>query len=251
MAEKTYPIVESLDRGLRILEMFASGSHKLTVTEIAEAGEIPIASAYRIVHTLERRGFVKRDQDQGPVKLGLQLLRLGALVQRGLDVRSAARPIMHQLADEVGETTVLLIPQEDDAVCVESFEGSSPIRPRSIAIGERRPYHAGAVANALLANLTEGHCERVLSRPLMALTAQTCTDPEVLRTRLSDIRSRGYAYSADELIEGTAAVAAPIFASSQEGAVASIGLTGIKTRVKGLEKTAIKAAALISKELGA
>lgn len=251
MAEKTYSVVESLDRGLRILEMFTSGSHELTVTQIAEAGGIPIASAYRIIHTLERRGFLKRDRDQGPVKLGLQLLRLGALVQQGLDVRSAARPLMHQLADEVGETTVLLVPEEEDAVCVESFEGSSPIRPRSIAIGERRPYHAGAGANALLAHLTDAHLERVLARPLVAVTPKTPTDPEVLRKRIEDIRARGYAYSADELIEGTAAVAAPIFASGKEGAVASLGLTGLKRRVKGLEETAVKAAMRVSKELGA
>lgn len=249
--DKTYPLVENLDRGLRILEMFSSEDSALTVTEIAKRGGIPTASAYRIVHTLERRGYLRRDQPQGPLKLGLRLLRLSWLVQQSLDVRTAAQPVMHRLATEVGETAILLIPQEHEAVCIECMEGSSPIRPRSMTVGERRPFNAGAAAMALFAHLAPEHRERLLSRPFEAGTRRTETDPERLREDIALIRAHGYARSVSWLIEGTAAVAAPIFGSNGDAAIAALALTGIEQRMVGLETVVMAAAEEISKAMGA
>jgi DNA-binding IclR family transcriptional regulator len=248
---KTYPLVENLDRGLRILEMFSAADTALTVAEIAKRGDIPTASAYRIVHTLERRGYLRRDQPQGPLKLGLPLLRLSWLVQQSLDVRSAAQPVMHRLASEVGETAILLIPQEYDAVCIDCVEGSSPIRPRSMTVGERRPFNAGAAAMALFAHLSEDHRERVLSRPFEGGTRRTETDPDKLRQDIARIRARGYASSVSWLIEGTAAVAAPIFGPHGDAAIAALALTGIEQRMVGLETVVMAAAEEISKAMGA
>lgn len=247
---KTYPLVRSLDRGLRVLELFSEAHPEWTVAEIAQALDFPPGSAYRIVHTLELAGFVERSRANGPVRLGLRLIQLGWLVQRGLDIREIARPIMKRLAlEDAGETALLMVPRENVAVCVEVAEGSYPIRPRSIMIGEQRPYHAGAVAMLLLAFLPDNHRERLLTKPLERVTPMTIIDPKRLRTRCAEIRRTGIAYSRDEVIMGTAAVAAPIF-DGQGNAVASLGLTGIQERITGLDETIRGAARTVSGALG-
>src|SRR5256885_9725303 len=53
--------VESLDRGLRLLEKFGNTSGPMTLSDLARAAELPRATARRILFTLERAGFVATD----------------------------------------------------------------------------------------------------------------------------------------------------------------------------------------------
>src|SRR5258708_38134858 len=53
--------VESLDRGLRLLQMFASSSEPMTLSDLARSAELPRATARRMLFTLERGGYVASD----------------------------------------------------------------------------------------------------------------------------------------------------------------------------------------------
>ena len=242
--------INSLERALSILEYFGPDVRTASMSALSEDLGIPLASAYRIVRTLERRGYLRRDEATRELTLGLSLVHLGRLVTEQLDVRAAARPVMERLAESGGETAVLLIPHRHKAVCVEIIEGTSPIRPRSILLGETHHYNAGAIPMALLAGLSPDEIEEVLGGPLPSLAPRTITDPDVLRARLKEIQAAGYAYSRDEMIEGTAAVGVPILASSAGYAVAALGLTGIAKRIAGLERLVLDATAEIEAALG-
>src|SRR5207344_3599539 len=59
--ERATDFVESLDRGLRLLQKFGATSGPMTLSDLARAAELPRATARRILFTLERGGFVATD----------------------------------------------------------------------------------------------------------------------------------------------------------------------------------------------
>jgi DNA-binding IclR family transcriptional regulator len=243
---ESYRYVRSLERGLKVLLLFDEERTEVTVREISAELNLSLATAYRIVNTLEEHGFLERRRSHVALRLGLRLARLGWLAQTNVDIREVARPILEELARKVGETAVLMVPSNGFAVCVEKVEGSYPIRPRSVAIGDREPFNCGAVALSILAFLPEEERERYLRGTLTAVTPHTETDPDRLRRRCQEIARAGFAYSKDELIVGSAAVAAPILASDGRTVLGAIGLTGIVERIVDLEDTVREAAAQIS-----
>jgi DNA-binding IclR family transcriptional regulator len=169
----------------------------------------------------------------------------------GLDLREVAGPVMRRLVDVTGETAVLLVPHRTDAVCILQVEGSSPIRPRSVRIGDRVPYNAGAAPLAILAFLPPEERQLIIDNGFPALTSLTIVDPLTLRDRCADVVRSGVAYSRGEAILGTAAVAAPIFDAVDDRIAASIALTGIEAKIVDMEAAVMQAASEISRQLGA
>ena len=59
--ERATDFVESLDRGLRLLQKFGATDGPMTLSDLARAADLPRATARRILFTLERGGFVASD----------------------------------------------------------------------------------------------------------------------------------------------------------------------------------------------
>lgn len=224
-----------------------------TVSEIDRALHIPPASGYRIVQSLERSRFLQRSPTGSGFRLGFEAVRLADLVLGGLDIREAARPIMRELAREVGETIILLVPGLDVAVCIEAVEGLSPIRPQSLRIGQHVSYNAGAGPMTILSYLPEAARNRIISSNLPKLTDRTIVKPSELRARCQQIVRDGVTSSRSEMIARTLAVAAPIFAADGSPIAGAIALTGIDDgvgRLPSLRSRIVAAAREITNKLG-
>lgn len=241
--------MRTLERGLQVLELFQKPRQEHTVNDIARHLDIQLPTAYRLVNTLLAKGYLERQGARGPLRLGLSLLQLGWNVQAGLEIREAARPVMERLVATAGETAALMVPSADAAVCVDNIEGTSPIRPASLQVAQRVSFNAGALPLAILAHLDEARLEQVLATPAPALTPRTLTAPDALRERCRRIRQDGYAYSEGEAIVGSAAAAAPIFGAG-DVLLGALGVTGIASRMAGLEQLVTTAAGEVSAAMG-
>lgn len=246
--------VRSLDRGLRMIELFTSQHPRWTVAGLAEELQLPLASAHRLAATLERSGYLERDRPRGQLRLGLKLLYLGSVVQDGLDIREVARPSMRELATVTGDTTVLAVPGVHSVVCVEHIDGTYPIRPHALTVGEHRPYNAGAIGLALLAHLAPADRRARLTESTASLTARTLTDTMAIEARCEEIREAGISYSEGEVVPGTAALAVPIFGAGRQLG-AALAVTGIVDRFHDdrrpdVERALRRAGDEISQKLG-
>ena len=143
-----------------------------------------------------------------------------------------------------------MVPLSHAAVCIENVEGTYPIRPRSISIGEQMPYNAGAMPLALLAFLSDEDQERLLASPLPKFAPGTLCDPAHLRARCKQIHATGVSYSQGEVVPGTAAIASPVFRSGDSPLVASIGVTGLTERIVGFDDAIRAAARELTSRLG-
>lgn len=242
--------VRGLGRGLDLLSLFDEQTGELTVGEISKRLQLPLSTTYRIVNTLVLRGFLERHRSHGTVRLGLALIRLGRLATSSRNLSEIAAPELQRLARETGETAVLMVPKSASVACLANVEGSYPIRPRSIGVGEQCPYNAGAVPLAILAFLPQDEQDRIVGAGLPRLTHNTPHSKSAIKRRCAEIRASGYAYSREEAIEGTAAVAAPIFAEDGTAVLGAVGVTGVMDRIVSLETRVQEAAERISQRMG-
>ncbi|MFC4060837.1 IclR family transcriptional regulator [Planomonospora corallina] len=139
---------QTLERGLRLLRLLAGELRGRTPTEIAAELELSRPAVYRLLTSLQREGFVRRDGD-GRVHLGFGVLVLARAVQPLL--REGALPTLRRLAEEVGATAHLTVAEGDDALAVAVVEPSWTDMHVAYREGSRHPLDRGAAGRAILA----------------------------------------------------------------------------------------------------
>src|SRR5258707_12886097 len=108
--------VESLDRGLRLLERFGTTSGPMTLSDLARAAELPRATARRILLTLERSGFVASDGKL--FTLTPHVLTLAASYLRSNQVVAVLQPVLDRIATSAQEISSLALLDGDEVVFI-------------------------------------------------------------------------------------------------------------------------------------
>ncbi|WP_010205724.1 IclR family transcriptional regulator [Salinibacterium sp. PAMC 21357] len=96
--------VPALDKGLDILELLADSSGPLSQSEIADSTGRSIGQIFRVLATLERRGYVFRDKQSGLYTLAMKLFELAHRHPPLRGLVSVALPIMQQLANQARQS---------------------------------------------------------------------------------------------------------------------------------------------------
>jgi IclR family transcriptional regulator, pca regulon regulatory protein len=94
--ERATDFVESLDRGLRLLQAFGNTTGPMTLSDIARAADLPRATARRILFTLERGGFVASDGKL--FTLTPHVLTLAGSYLRSNQVVAVLQPVLDRIA---------------------------------------------------------------------------------------------------------------------------------------------------------
>lgn len=209
----------SLARGLRLLLTVADRG-EIRADELSSALQMPLSTVYRYLRTLGDFGFVDR---HGPLfRLGPRLLiGTGANVSTERLIRHAD-PVLRMLVEETGETAVVVRRIGLSCVCLHQVESDASLRVR-LDPGALLPLHAGAPGRVLLAFAPAEVLDEVLAQDRGRVAPNSPTE-QVLRDGLAAVVMAGLATSKGELIEGSIAVAAPIFrADGIVGAIAVLG----------------------------
>jgi DNA-binding IclR family transcriptional regulator len=210
--------LESVERVMSMLDIFEGAGSELRLTDLSERLGISKPQALRMASTLEQGGYLTRDPETKRYRLGLRLFMLGMAVQRQMDLRRVAQPVLRELASETGETVGLFIPDHAGPVCVDVIDSQHGLRVFAQQ-GRRMPWNAGVSAKVILAFMTEAEREQILSTTqFRQYTDRTITDPRVLRTLLAGIRADGYYVGPPDLDPGITGIAGPVL--DHRGAVA-------------------------------
>jgi DNA-binding IclR family transcriptional regulator len=140
-------ISQTLDRGLRVLEVLAGHPHGLTVTELAGLVGANRTVVYRLVTTLERHGLARRDA-AGRLHVGLAVLAIA----RGLQpvLRTLANPVLRSLAEDLGATAHLTVADGGEALAIAVVEPSWTDFHVAYRVGARHALELGAAGRAIL-----------------------------------------------------------------------------------------------------
>lgn len=201
--------LESLERGLRVLELFGKGqAQEFSMIEVADAINISRASAMRILATLQNNGYVRLDGRA--YSLTPRVLTLGYTYLASLGFRTVARPILLDLVRRTSETCSIGVLDGTDVVYVAREEMRRLIRI-DLSVGSRLPAHLGSMGRVLLAALPDAELNAFIRKVrLVKLTQRSVVDRYELKQRILEVRSAGYCYIEGEVDEHIAGLATPI-----------------------------------------
>lgn len=223
-------ILQSVDMALQMIELLGRQT-SLGVAEAAKQLGIGKSTAFRLLTTLEHRGFVKKDEN-AKFRLALKMVYLGSQVLDSFDIGRVAHPFLEELSRCVGETVHLVVLGDNNNACFidKVVNQSSSFRMES-TVGAQKPAYSTATGKVLLAYRDEGF-QRSYARETQFChyTEQTLRDGDALLRELANIRALGYGLDAEESEQGLFCIAAPIFDYSGQ-AVAAVSASGPSVRM--------------------
>lgn len=252
MSETRDYTIAAVDRALSVLEALAEQPQQ-GVTDLSKRLGLTKTIVFRLLSTLETRGFVVREGEKAVYSLGYRIGVLGEQAGAQNSLLAAARPVMERLRDETSENINLVIREGRHSLVLATLAGHHSMRIFANP-GRYGPLHAGGGSLLLLAFAPDDLRARVLAEPLERFTATTATDPQELRERLETIRADGFHIAINDLDEGAFSIAAPIRNAAHD-VIASLSVAGAMARYDETKRRrylqlAQSAAAEISGKLG-
>jgi IclR family acetate operon transcriptional repressor len=223
------PPIQSLDRGLVILEAVAKSRRPVSTAELAGLLGIDHSSAFRLSTTLKRRGFLACPSGRTEYILGPAIWRLSRQYDWSNMLVSVCHGDLKALADQTGETAHLAVREGQHALFADHAT-SNHVIVISGQTGEAIPLHCTAHGKALLADFDKPQLEALFGdAPLRAGADSTIVPLDRLAETCAQIRAIGFATDTEEYQAGICCVAAPI--RDKDGSViASIGISAPSTR---------------------
>lgn len=221
--------IQSLDRGLAIMEAVARSNEPVSLGELTTLLGIDKSSVFRLANTLKRRGFLACPSGRKDYILGPSIWRLS----RQYDWSNMLIKVSHEhlklLASRTNETAHLAVREGRQALFID-HAGSSRVIAVSGQVGELVPLYCTAHGKALLADFEKKELIAIFgSAPLRAYTSHTITSIDELANACTQIKEQGYATDDAEYTDGIRCVAAPI--RTDEGLIiASIGISAPVSR---------------------
>ena len=247
--------IQVLDRAVHILEFIGKQRNgEAGLPELATAMHLHKTTAHRIAHVLENHGLLRRDAETNRYRLGLHLYDLGCQSLEHVDIREEARPLLAQIAFEVGETVHLALLDRAEVLYIERVEAQRPLAMGS-KLGARNPVYCTALGKAILSWTPEVEVDHVLSLSrLEPRTRNTITNVLALKQELEKIRNRGYSIDDEEIEDGVRCIGAPVL-NRTDRAVAAISISGPSSRItpdryKSIGGTVMKAASELAVRMG-
>ena len=218
-------LIQSVSRALDILETFSIGQEALGVTDLSRKLKLHKNNVFRLLATLETRGYVEQELESGNYRLGMKTFEVASVFLHHLGLVKQARPVLEQLARETDEAACLGVLDGAHSVCVDVAETSQAVRVVS-HLGQRQPAHASALGKAQLAFRTQDELDQLWKAEEPApLTGRTVVGRARLSDELGRVLTADLAFEDEELELGVRGLAAPVRDYARR-VVGAIGLRG-------------------------
>jgi DNA-binding IclR family transcriptional regulator len=219
--------IQTVANALSLLEAFQD-EEELGVSELSRRLGLHKNNVFRLLATLEERGYVEQAPRSERYLLGARALELGQSLARKNGLLRLARPVLRELGRRCGESAHLGVVRDLEVVHLDGEPGGRLVKAR-IRVGERLPVHCTALGKAILAFADDElraalECKRGADGRLDERTRATLVDREKLLEALGTVRARGFSVDLEECEEGLRCVAAPVL-DAEGRAVAALSLS--------------------------
>ena len=236
-------LVPGLERGLRLLCEFNRQDKSLSAPELARRLDVPRSTVFRLLATLERMGFVERNDGGRDYRLGMAVLRLGFEYLASLELTEIGRPLLDRLRDQISYPCNLVV--RDGRSIVYVAKSVTPTAfVSSVNVGTRLPAHATVLGRVLLEDLSLAELREIYPEEhLEVFSSNTPKTVVELFDLVQKDRERGYVLQEGFFETSISTIAAPVRDHSGK-VVAAMGATipsphidaaqldGIVTRVR-------------------
>ncbi len=219
--------VQSLTRGLTLLELIAESHGSVALTELAQQAGLPNSTTHRLLSTMQQQGFVRQVGDLGFWTIGAHAFVVGSSFLQSRNLLALVHPVLRTLMEVSGETVNLAVLDLSDhqAVIIDQVQCTQLMR-MSAPIGGKLPMHASGAGKAFLAHLSDDQVTALLhQKGLHYYTPNTLMSPQSLKANLAQVRKIGFSFDDEEHALGLRCVAAPIYDEHGE-AFAALSISG-------------------------
>jgi IclR family transcriptional regulator, acetate operon repressor len=211
MAINASGTVQSLQRGLSVLECIAGSPRRLTAAEISTSTGLALPTTYHLLKTLEVAGYVQKFS--GGYSTTTKLGELSAVSEANLAPDQSTIDAMHEIASLTQETAYTSRWMFGDAIVEGVAEASQAVRVAGIHVGLRGHAYARASGRVLLAFGAADMRSYLRGAELLALTPHTLIEPSRIEEEIRLVKERGYAIDLAEFTEGVCCISMPVWGS--------------------------------------
>jgi IclR family acetate operon transcriptional repressor len=231
--------VATVEKAVDVLFHLRGQAGAVGVTAIGRALGLPKSSTHRLLRALLHRSLVEQDE-RGRYRPGIGLLALGLSALEREPVVVAARTVLEEEAQSLGETCFLVAARAGEIVVLDKAEGTGLLRaaPR---VGSSVPVHATAVGKLHLAYAPDA--VRSPAERWQRFTVHTETNPEAIARQVAVVKARGWADNEQEWAEGLSVVAAPVLLGERLVAAFAVGVATSRMAMLGKARIAQRAMA--------
>ncbi|MCF8033147.1 MAG: helix-turn-helix domain-containing protein [Desulfarculaceae bacterium] len=209
MARSQTHFIQSLARGLKVLQAFSAEHPALTLSEVARRSGLNVVAAQRYTDTLMALGFLKRNRHR-EFFLGPQVLSLGFSFLNGNPLRKVAGSYLQEFSERMQRTVNLAVLDQAEVVFLSRWEVNRFLS-YDLHDGSRLPAHCTGTGKCLLASVEDEALRGLLERAeLIRVTARSLVEPDKLWDDLMKTRRRGYSIADRELAPDLYSLGAPV-----------------------------------------
>lgn len=205
------PIIQALDRALKIVDLFDDQNKELKISEVSTRMNLHKSTVHSLLKTLQMNGYIAQDEQTGKYRLGMRFVEKGQLLLNNLDIRDVARVHLRGLSTATGQTTHLVMIEGKEGIYIDKVEGEKAAI-RYSRIGRRVPLHTSAAGKVLAAfRSTDERAQMMTGYEFEKRTERTINSIDAYMKELEQVKRQGFAIDNEENEPGVRCAAAPIF----------------------------------------
>ncbi len=210
VSDKPVETVQSLVKGLAVIQAFNKAQAKMTLSEVAQSTGFSRAASRRFLQTLVVEGYAIQEGKQ--FSLTAKVLNLGFSYLSTQDIWHYGKPLMQQLVEQLNESCSAAVLEGDDVVYVARVATTKRIMSISLNVGTRLPAFATSLGRVLLAGLSDFELDSFLSRgERQQYTEHTIIDRAQLMAEIKQVKQQGYSIVEQELELGLTSISVPVY----------------------------------------
>jgi len=208
--EKESYVIRSVTNALNLLEEFKGDRDELGVTQLSNRLKLHKNKVFRLLATLETKGYIEQDKATENYRLGVKNLELAQTFIKQLGLVRPLKPVLKEIVKECNEMAYVGIIRQNSVVCLDVEESNQAVKVTN-HVGLRLPIHCTAIGKAQIAYSTEEELEKLgILDNMERFTPNTIVNKVEFIKEIKEVVRRGYALDNEEYNPGVKCVAVPI-----------------------------------------
>ena len=152
--------LQSLQRGLAVLELY-NRQNGAKISDIVKILGLPRGTAYRLIETLRRSGYLVKGNARGQYWLAAQVTSLDSEYKREKWIIRVLTPLLEQLSEDVLWSVSLEMIQDQQLMIKAVVHPLSPLTNERYPVGARVALNGSAAGLLHVANYESGSSETI------------------------------------------------------------------------------------------
>jgi IclR family pca regulon transcriptional regulator len=207
--EPSKDIVDTLGRGLRVIEAFDEGNPRLSSSEVAVRAGVTRTAARRYLLSLVHFGYAETDGKR--FWLMPRILRLGQSYLASARLPRLVQPFLQRLSADCGETVNFSVLDGHEMVYLARSASSQRLESIGFAVGSRVPAHLLTPGIAILSTWAPAALEEwIAQHEFTRVSHNGIADADDFRRHVEGARRQGYWMTEGLLTQGLQGIAMPL-----------------------------------------